>query len=751
MDTSKQTDAKEIAICESCGQSGDRESFYSTTKRFCGAHCAHSYSARHRRQHLKATHKTNNSREVPKKKKKLSISPNKSPSPDPNLPLVLPSEMERREYSSQGFDWGKHLVDNTCDAVPVHLFPHAQMSSHWTEIDKGMKVEVLNLDCPVPTKVYWIAQVVQVAGYKALLRYEGFGDEEKCDFWCNLCTHDVHAVGWCATIGKPLVPPKTIQFKYSNWKTFLVQRLTGAKTLPNDFQQRVVQSMNCPFMVNMRLEVMDKTQISRMRIGIVEEVIGGRLKLRYEDSEEPNDYFWCHSGSPLIHHIGWSEKIGHRIMVAKKEYKNASGFINSRADLFPPVKSVKTCGFKVGMKLEAIDPLKLSCICVATVRKVLKNGYLMIGIDGSGALNGTDWFCYHCTSSSIFPVGFCDINSIPLSAPKSHKDSFSWEEYLAETESEAAPVSLFNHEQIQHGFEVGMKLEAVDLMEPRLLCVATVAKVVGRLLRIHFDGWDSEYDQWVDSQSSDIYPVGWCELVGYELQPPATTQAMSQDTASIKKKSKPKGLTFLGKKKRKRLSVAGRKSTGGSVTEETRIPTPPSKNGDGEETPTKPDPVVDEPSINGDAKEVSEDVAMDDKPETNGENNAPEEAQDPVTANTEEEVPSDTKPEDQPPETVTTSVEAEDAPASTEESQTTLETEPALVENSVTTEGEKLMEVDAVVKSASEEPQKEEDEQPMEESLPETVPEPEQVAAVETSDLSPLSQPAVAEAEPSST
>jgi len=34
------------------------------------------------------------------------------------------------------------------------------MSTHWADIDKGVKVEVLNLDCPVPTKVYWIAQVL---------------------------------------------------------------------------------------------------------------------------------------------------------------------------------------------------------------------------------------------------------------------------------------------------------------------------------------------------------------------------------------------------------------------------------------------------------------------------------------------------------------------------------------------------------------------------------------------------------------
>jgi len=58
----------------------------------------------------------------------------------------------------------------------------------------------------------------------------------------------------------------------------------------------------------------------------------------------------------------------------------------------------------------------------------------------------------------------------------------------------------------------------------RLNVVACLGRVVGRLLRIHFDGWDAEYDQWVDSQSSDIYPVGWCELVGYELQPPASNK-----------------------------------------------------------------------------------------------------------------------------------------------------------------------------------------------------------------------------------
>ena len=39
----------------------------------------------------------------------------------------------------------------------------------------------------------------------------------------------------CATKGKPLIPPKTIQHKYQDWKNFLVKRLTGARTLPTNF------------------------------------------------------------------------------------------------------------------------------------------------------------------------------------------------------------------------------------------------------------------------------------------------------------------------------------------------------------------------------------------------------------------------------------------------------------------------------------------------------------------------------------
>lgn len=46
------------------------------------------------------------------------------------------------------------------------------------------------------------------------------------------------------------------------------------------------------------------------------------------------------------------------------------------------------------------------------------------------------------------------------------------------------------------GFQVGMKLEAVDRMNPSLVCVASVTDVVDSRFLVHFDNWDDTYDYW---------------------------------------------------------------------------------------------------------------------------------------------------------------------------------------------------------------------------------------------------------------
>lgn len=77
-----------------------------------------------------------------------------------------------------------------------------------------------------------------------------------------------------------------LQFKFCNWKEYLLEKLTDAKTLPSNFHAKIVNSVKrCPFRQGMKLEVIDKLCLSTMTVATVEEITGGRLKLRYTWSE----------------------------------------------------------------------------------------------------------------------------------------------------------------------------------------------------------------------------------------------------------------------------------------------------------------------------------------------------------------------------------------------------------------------------------------------------------------------------------
>ena len=237
--------------------------------------------------------------------------------------------------------------------------------------------------------------------------------------------------------------------------------------------------------------------------------------------------------------------------------------------------------FKAGMKLEAVDPLNLATICVATVMKILRHGYIMIRMDGyESDPTGGDWFCYHGSSPFVFPPGFCDRNNIKLKDPAGFEGDFQWPEYLKTTKSEAAPMVLFSHkDDCKHGFKVDMKVECTDLMDPRLVCVSTINRVVNRLLKVHFDGWEEDYDQWMDCKSVDIYPVGWCELVGHRLEGPRMKIPPAKKLPAKEKKRKSGGAANGRKvnkvrKKHSNASPGDVEELAGELEAASRSPTP---------------------------------------------------------------------------------------------------------------------------------------------------------------------------------
>ncbi|CAH1646531.1 unnamed protein product [Spodoptera littoralis] len=518
-----------FAICELCGRVGRRGQFYPRNNKFCSLRC---HASNTRRRHCNWRFRLMEGAEHMAGMIPLEPLPQLQHWQSTINDLQAGPIKQSAALVANSYEWKDELFGCDFLAAPVSLFKHAPLHEMWDSTFEGMKVEVKNTDCEnysdKLSDYFWVATVLKVKGYMGLLRYEGFGSDDSKDFWVNLCCSEVHPVGWCATRGKPLIPPRSIEDKYTDWKKFLVKQLTGARTLPANFYTKLNDSLASRFSIGVLMEIVDKNRISQVKVATVCEIVGKRLHVKYYDSTPEDNGFWCHEDSPLIHPVGWAFRIGHPLDAPPSYLQRvAAGRLtptDSTPDMFYKYPSNEPPLFAQGMKLEAIDPLNLSAVCAATVMQILNEGYMMIRIDCYPAdASGADWFCYHQRSPCIFPVGFAQANNIPLVPPAGITvEEFSWEQYLAVSGGQPADRSLFaaRGHVVSHGFVAGMRLECADLMDPRLVCVATVARVVADLLKVHFDGWGMEYDQWLWAHSTDVYPVGWCRAVGHRLEGP---------------------------------------------------------------------------------------------------------------------------------------------------------------------------------------------------------------------------------------
>ena len=251
-----------------------------------------------------------------------------SPQPTPTPVAANKPADKSIQLSVANFSWAAYIERESGDAAPVHAFKHVPLSDFWKKINDNIKVEVVNKDPPPAnaldlnnanstkitskTSYYWFASVIKYAGYLAKLRYVGFEDDSSADFWVHMCDTNLHPVGWAAEADQPIVPPFAIANKTEDWKEYLIAHLTGFKTLPKNFHKRVSDSLKSKFKKGMTLELVDKNKLSRMRVARVIENIGGRIRMKYENSDDFDD-FWCHQSSEIIHPIGWSVTVGHEI------------------------------------------------------------------------------------------------------------------------------------------------------------------------------------------------------------------------------------------------------------------------------------------------------------------------------------------------------------------------------------------------------------------------------------------------------
>lgn len=94
-----------------------------------------------------------------------------------------------------------------------------------------------------------------------------------------------------------------------------------------------------------------------------------------------------------------------------------------------------------------------------------------------------------------------------------------------------APLELFRNPfpNTRNLFQIGMKLEAIDPCNQSYFCVCTVEDKRGYRIKLRFDSYPADYNFWVNADSKNIFPPGWCSATDRSITPPMNYSAAKFD------------------------------------------------------------------------------------------------------------------------------------------------------------------------------------------------------------------------------
>ncbi|XP_023575554.1 scm-like with four MBT domains protein 2 isoform X2 [Octodon degus] len=461
-------------------------------------------------------------------------------------------DLDSEEGSSleeTGFNWGDYLEETGARAAPHASFKHVEISIQ-SNFQPGMKLEVANKNNP---DTYWVATIITTCGQLLLLRYCGYGEDRRADFWCDVVIADLHPVGWCTQNNKVLMPPDAIKEKYTDWTEFLIRDLTGSRTAPANLLEGPLRGKGPIDLITVDslIELQDSQNPFQYWIVSVIENVGGRLRLRYVGLEDTESYDqWLFYLDYRLRPVGWCQENKYRMdppseiypLKMTSEWKCALEKSLIAAAEFPlPMEVFKDHAdlrshfFTVGMKLETVNMSEPFHICPASVTKVFNNHFFQVTIDDLRPEPSTLSMLCHVDSLGILPAQWCLKNGVHLTPPKGYSgQDFDWADYYKQHGAEEAPPFCFRNTSFSRGFTKNMKLEAVNPRNPGELCVASVVSVKGRLMWLHLEGLQTPVPEViVDVESMDIFPVGWCEANSYPLTTPHKTVSQKKRKIAV--------------------------------------------------------------------------------------------------------------------------------------------------------------------------------------------------------------------------
>uniref|UniRef100_A0A1I7TLG2 Mbt repeat protein n=1 Tax=Caenorhabditis tropicalis TaxID=1561998 RepID=A0A1I7TLG2_9PELO len=467
----------------------------------------------------------------------------------------------KREQTS--YNWKKHLNAfelGRTSIVPAAAFSQSLLRDFNEMIKPGIRVEVRLHDYDANTngvETRWFGIIEKVAGLRVLVEWLGCTSK----VWLHSLTDDIHFVGSCAKMDSnelkcAYVPPVSMDpafrsdlpgfiavsiifIKETTQNNAKLQQcvdtaVVGGRGLTKQYEKHRKSIFKTKFRVGQRLELLNYNLSTELRVARIKEMVGRRMNVLVTEEDYPGDLpddedrqlannkdqYWIDQDSFFVFPVGFAAVNGYKI-VANKEYlshtkKIAHAMANGKTPRYHP----DDISFEDAER--DVPPGEFHDLVVSSILDFcVTDGYFIVGMDGPDAKS--DSFPMHINNLFMFPVGYAEKYRLKLTKPEGFKGKFVWDKYLEAEKAEPIPFDAFkpmpSKDRLKM-FQVGSHLEAADMCENQFICPATIKSVHGRLVNVHFDGWDSAFDELYDIDSHDILPIGWCELHNYELQEP---------------------------------------------------------------------------------------------------------------------------------------------------------------------------------------------------------------------------------------
>uniref|UniRef100_A0AAZ3PWF0 SAM domain-containing protein n=1 Tax=Oncorhynchus tshawytscha TaxID=74940 RepID=A0AAZ3PWF0_ONCTS len=322
------------------------------------------------------------------------------------------------------FNWEEYLEETGATAAPHTAFKHVDISLQ-SSFQPGMKLEVANKSSP---DTYWVATIVTTCGQLLLLRFSGYGDDRKADFWCDVMTAELHPVGWCTQNNKTLQPPEELRGLKSalEWQEALeaVRSEAQQNPLPLEVFKDHADLTKHSFRTGMKLEMVSPSEPFHICPVSVTQVYNEHYFQVTVDDLTPEATplsLVCHSESPGILPVQWCLKNGIGLERPRgyqsQDFDWADYLKQSWTEAAPDAcfpDAWQSRGFVKDMWLEAVNPVSPTEVCVAQITQV-RGRLLWLRLEGLP--KSVPECIVDVESMDIFPVGWCETNAYLLTPP----------------------------------------------------------------------------------------------------------------------------------------------------------------------------------------------------------------------------------------------------------------------------------------------------------------------------------------------